>query len=91
MARGWESKAVESQIESAEERTHHTPLARANPEQVRLERERESIELSRSRVRHDMETAVHSKYREMLQRSLDHLDGKIAVIDDCLSRLNRHE
>lgn len=91
MARGWESKAVESQIESAEERTYHTQVAQPSPERLRLEQERESIELSRTRVRHDMATATHLKYREMLQRSLDHLDGKIAVIDDRLSRLDRHE
>ncbi len=91
MARGWESKAVESQIESAEERTYRTHTARANPEQLRLEQERESIELSRTRVCQDLASATHPKYREMLQRSLEHLDGKIAAVNDCLSRLDRHD
>ncbi len=91
MARGWESKAVESQIESAQDHIQHIHTARASPERMRLEQERESIELSRTRVQHDMATATHLKYREMLQRSLDHLDGKIAAIDDCLSKLDLHE
>ncbi len=88
MARGWESKAVESQIESANERISPSRIAQVTSERLQLERERESIELSRSRVRQDMATATHSKYREILQRSLEHLDRKIAMIDDSLSKLD---
>jgi chromosome segregation ATPase len=88
MARGWESKAVESQIESAKERISQARTAHVSSERLQLARERESIELSRSRVRQDMATATHSKYREILQRSLEHLDRKIAMIDDSLSKLD---
>lgn len=88
MARGWESKAVESQIESANERISQARTAQVGSERLQLERERESVELSRSRVRQDMATATHSKYREILQRSLEHLDRKIAMIDDSLSKLD---
>jgi chromosome segregation ATPase len=91
MARGWESKAVESQIESASERLSHARVTQVSSERLQLERERESIELSRTRVRDDIATATHSKYREMLQRSLEHLDRKIAAIDESLSKLNHHE
>ncbi len=91
MARGWESKAVESQIESAHEHSHPFETTRLNPERIRLERERDSIELSRTRVRQDMASATHEGYRQMLQRSLEHLDRKIAAVDDCLSKLDRPE
>lgn len=91
MARGWESKAVESQIESASERISHARVAQVSSERLQLERERESIELSRTRVRHDIDTATHPRYREMLQRSLAHLDGKIATIDDSLNKLDHRE
>jgi hypothetical protein len=91
MARGWESKAVESQIESAGERIHHARVAQVSAERLQLERERESIELSRTRVCHDMDTATHARYREMLQRSLEHLDAKITKIEESLSKLDRHE
>jgi hypothetical protein len=90
MARGWESKAVESQIESAHEHGHHFETT-GDPERLRLERERDSIELSRTRVRQDMASATHEGYRQMLQRSLEHLDRKIAAVDDCLSKLDRPE
>ena len=91
MARGWESKAVESQIESAGERVHQPRVIQINAERLQLEREWESIELSRTRVCQDMATATHSRYREMLQRSLEHLDAKIAGIEASLSKLDRHE
>lgn len=91
MARGWESKAVESQIESASERIHHSRAIQVNADRLQLEREWESVELSRTRIRQDMATATHSRYREMLQRSLEHLDAKIAVIEAGLSKLDRHE
>ena len=91
MARGWESKAVESQIESASDRIHQTRFIQVNAERLQLEREWESIELSRTRVRQDMARATHSRYREMLQRSLEHLDAKIAGIEASLSKLDRHE
>ena len=80
MARGWESKAVESQIEAAEMRNPRDRQPQPNVEQVRLERERESLELSRTRVLQDLAAAKNPKYRELLERSLRFLDEKIAAL-----------
>jgi chromosome segregation ATPase len=91
MARGWESKAVESQIESANERISQARVAQVSSERLQLERERESIELSRTRVRQDIANATHIRYREILHRSLEHLDRKIALIDDSLNKLDHRE
>ncbi len=81
MARGWESKEVESQIEAAEERASLSKKKQISAEQSRLERERESLELSRTRVVQDLASAVNPKYREQLQRSLDHLNEKLEVLN----------
>ncbi|HLH01712.1 MAG TPA: hypothetical protein VKX25_03000 [Bryobacteraceae bacterium] len=81
MARGWESKAVESQIESAREGSRAVKNAALSAEQAAMLRERESLELSRTRVLQDMQTATHARYKEMLQRSLDFLDEKLAALD----------
>ncbi len=78
MARGWESKEVEMQIEAAHERLRRPRTPLPTPEQIALQREQESIELSRRRVLEDMEAASNPKYREQLQRSLDFLDAKLA-------------
>jgi hypothetical protein len=78
MARGWESKAVEDQIEEAEKRA----LKRAvnddlTPEErVRLNR-LESLRLSRARTLTQLEQATRPPHRAMLQRTLQALEAEI--------------
>jgi hypothetical protein len=81
MARGWESKAVESQIEAAENRSTNKTRTPLNPEQLKKERERDSVELSRTRVIQDLASATNPKYRELLKQSLDFLDEKLRSLD----------
>jgi len=81
MARGWESKAVESQIEAAERHDARQKAVQASAEQLNLERERASIELSRTRVLQDLAAAVNPKYRELLERSLRFLDEKLSELN----------
>ena len=45
------------------------------------QRERESLELSRTRVLQDMEKAANPRYKDMLQQSLLFLDQKLAALD----------
>jgi hypothetical protein len=82
MARGWESKSVESQIESAAEfRRTAAASAQVTAEQATRERERTSLQLSRTRVLHDLQTATHARYREQLEAALRHLDSKLAAFE----------
>lgn len=80
MARGWESKAVEAQIETAE-----APVAsnktRLTPEEREKSRRRESLLLSRNRVLQDMEHSSNPRYRKILSDALAHLDAKLAQPD----------
>ncbi len=78
MSRGWESKSVESQMEEAavhRAAIQQTPLT---PEQIRLRSERQSLELSRTRVLKDLESATHPRRREQLIAALHYLDQKLA-------------
>ncbi len=77
MARGWESKSVESQIESAESRKTDGREQVSSAEIARAA-ERHSLELSLTRVMHDLDTARNPRYRVMLEASRDHLVKKIA-------------
>jgi hypothetical protein len=78
MARGWESKAVESQIEeAAESRKFNSTAVSLTPEQLSNQRQRESIELSRTRVLQDLASAKNPKYRKLLEESLQFLDEKL--------------
>jgi len=80
MARGWESKSIESQIESADaerQMLHRTKLAAA---QIELQRKRESLMLSRTRVMHEIESAQNNGYKRILQKALTDLDNKLSLL-----------
>jgi hypothetical protein len=76
MARGWESKSVESQqIEDAASRSDRTvPLT---AEQRQLRRKREGLELSRRRVLQELETAASPLRRSSLEQALAFLEKEI--------------
>jgi hypothetical protein len=74
MARGWESKSVESQIEDADRSDRTEPLT---PEQREIRRKRESLELSRRRVLQDLEAARSPVRRTSLEHALAFLDEEI--------------
>ena len=76
MARGWESKSVESQMEAAAAQRAPVHPARTE-EQIRAEREREALLLTRKRVLHDIEGATHARYRQQLEAALKHLDQRL--------------
>ena len=79
MAGGWESKSIESQIESAEER-RRSAVPVPPPELAARERERASLELSRKRVLADIAAARHPRHRETLEAGLKFLDDKISKL-----------
>jgi hypothetical protein len=80
MSRGWESKSVEFQMEEAEARRNATRATPPSAEQMRLESERRSLELSRTRVLKDIETATNPRRRTQLEAALHHLDAKLAEL-----------
>jgi hypothetical protein len=79
MARGWESKSVESQIDDAGSGADRSELATAG--QRRLRQQRESLELSRRRVLHDLETAASPVRRASLEQALAFLDRQLADLE----------
>jgi molecular chaperone GrpE (heat shock protein) len=81
MARGWESKAVESQIEAAASRIEQSRFNQVQAAEISRQRERESLELSRTRVLQDLEKAANPRYQEILKQSLMFLDEKLAALD----------
>lgn len=77
MARGWESKSVESQ---QSEPDLAQDKRRLTAEQAERARKRESLELSRSRVTRELETATSDVHRTALQNALRYLDEEIAKL-----------
>jgi hypothetical protein len=80
MARGWESKSVESQIESAESRRAAARGAEMSAAEAARMQQRESLMLSRKRVLHDLEQAANPRYKTVLEAALKHLDEKLAEL-----------
>ncbi len=80
MARGWESKSVESQIESAGDKRHSGVKHRPDPQAVKLQYKRDSLLMSRTRVLHDLQTACNARYRAQLESALSYLDQELAKL-----------
>jgi hypothetical protein len=81
MARGWESKAVESQVqefESKENRAHKRELTQA---QVEIRRQKEILLLSRARVEKQLQSIEDARYREQLSRALADLDAQLSKLN----------
>jgi hypothetical protein len=75
MARGFESKQVESQQEEAA-RPKFRSAALSQEEAERIDRRR-TLELSRARLTADLQRATVPAHRQMLEQALAALDGQI--------------
>ena len=81
MARGWESKSVEAQIDMAEEAHRPTKEHTApSPESLELLRKKETILLSRTRVVRDLDSAQNPRYKAVLTKALAELDAQLTSI-----------
>ena len=81
MARGWESKAVEAQIDLAE--AHHRPSKAEiapDPETLELIRRKENILLSRTRVVRELDNAQNPRYKAVLTKALADLEAQLTSI-----------
>lgn len=78
MARGWESKAVEAQMEEADKYAQkESAIGELTPEE-RARRDRlESLRLSRARTLAQLERATRPAHRAMLQRTLQALEAEM--------------
>lgn len=76
MARGWESKSVENQIDSAERESSSQYSSNA-AEKLAADRERSLLQLSRTQVQQQLENAQNERYRDQLMRALADLDSKL--------------
>ncbi|HLZ92046.1 MAG TPA: hypothetical protein VKQ28_10045 [Candidatus Acidoferrum sp.] len=78
MARGWESKDVEAQVESKEGTKTSSGREPKSAEQQIREQDIQQLQLSRTRIANDLNTATHPNHRKSLEAALAHLDRKIA-------------
>ncbi len=82
MARGWESKAVEAQIEGTERETGDRTIDPYSPAQVERRQKREGLLLSRARAIQELETARNPRYRKLLEETLSHIEHELDQLKD---------
>ena len=80
MARGWESKSVEAQIDMAEAVGAAAPAKSLPLEDLIQIRKRESLILSRTRVVREMESAQNPRYKAVLGKALADLDAQLNIL-----------
>lgn len=79
MARGWESKSVESQMDDV----RSTPERRApvTPEQEDRKHRRQGIELDRKRVARELHETSSPLRKTSLEHALAFLDGELGKLE----------
>jgi len=79
MARGWESKSVEEQIEATREGRQDAKGARTSRPGP-TSPQKESLLLARTRILRDMETTQNDRYRQFLKTSLEAIEAQLLEI-----------
>ena len=78
MARGWESKDVESQVADAEPRQEANDREQKNAAERVRDQTIKDLQLSRVRITNDLANATNPNHRKSLEAALEHLNKKIA-------------
>ena len=78
MARGWESKSVEAQIEESASDSSANQDQNISPDERQALIRRNDLLLSRKRVVQQLEGSSSERYSEFLRRSLAALEAQIA-------------
>jgi len=81
MARGWESKSVEAQIEESGSETSSNPEQTLSPEERQTMFRKNDLLLSRKRILQQLERSPNERYSELLRRTLAGLDAEIAALN----------
>ena len=80
MARGWESKSVEAQMEESRASKPQEQKAALTPEQLQHQRKKADLTLSRKRIAQQLDATSNEQYSELLHRTLADLDAQIAKL-----------
>ena len=81
MARGWESKSVEAQVEEAESEPSLNPDQKFSIEEMQTIFKKKDLMLSRKRVLQQMDLSPNERYSELLRRTLAGLDAELAELN----------
>jgi hypothetical protein len=81
MAKGWESKGVESQVQDSQTKgrgKHGEPMTAI---QMDTRRRMEVLVLSRARVERDLQLSQDQRYRDLLTRALSDIEAQLSALE----------
>jgi len=81
MARGWESKSVEAQIEQSGSENPPNSEQKVSVEERQTIFRKQDLMLSRKRILQQLERSPNERYSELLRRTLASLDAEIAALN----------
>ncbi len=80
MARGWESKSVESQVEARDHSSRKDRMPQRTAEQMEIERKSDSLLLQRVRVMREIESSSNARHRKTLEEGLKYLEDSLSAL-----------
>ena len=80
VARGWESKSVEEQIDNRQAESVTPGKKKPSPLEIEKKSKREGIRLARARTATALQSTQDQRYRALLERTLQHLDSELAKL-----------
>lgn len=82
MAKGWESKSAESQVEDSQGKGSSQRGLKLTPHEIHTRPRREVLILSRSRVERDLQVSQDQRYRDLLTRALADIEAQISALEE---------
>lgn len=80
MARGWESKSIEDQIDAAETARQAASKRALTPAEMERQTRRDGLHLSRTRTLNALQGTCDARYRALLETTLAHIDEELAQL-----------
>ena len=80
MAKGWESKSVEEQQQTAETTLSKELIEQKKREMATQAREVQALKLNVARIREQLDRTQNERYRQMLTTELQHLQSQLSSL-----------
>jgi len=82
MARGWESKSIEDQIDAAQARRDALSKKEFTDSEIERRKRKEGLLLERKRILRERESAHKKRHLALLDRTLAHVEAELAKVED---------
>ena len=82
MARGWESKSVEDQIQEREAASERAGRPKLTPEEAHIQSQRDGLQMIRTMTLNKLQAACSARHRAHFERILTDIDAKLRALGE---------